>query len=246
MVRAVKGTLTFDPNDYDYGPATMAIRTIIVEWADIDWFVPSSASDEEMTRLFDEHNALAHRRAPELFPERVTTRCVQGGWSEFVAWCKRVREQTRWDWRFSILKKLSHDHAKACGWSLDAQAAHVPKGQPKPGDLFFRFDDANGKASVIWNGLLPADSSLQAISNAPAKESAQFYFGHAQADAFNCVRWQLAENHADVTANPFVPLARCYRAGAYPFSLDRDTVVLFRFTADEHVLPRATLLPKRS
>lgn len=47
---------------------------------------------------------------------------------------------------------------------------------------------------------------------------------------FHCVQWQLAEKHADVGANPLVPLLRCYRAGAYPFSLDRDTVVLFRFT----------------
>ncbi|MGE3509588.1 MAG: hypothetical protein AB7N65_11975 [Vicinamibacterales bacterium] len=70
--------------------------------------------------------------------------------------------------------------------------------------------------------------------------------GHAQVDAFECVQWQLAENHGDVSANPFVPLVRCYRAGAYPFSLDRDTVVLFRFTSDERLLPRATLLPSRS
>ena len=45
--------------------------------------------------------------------------------------------------------------------------------------------------------------------------------------------------------NPFVPLLRCYRAGGYPFSLDRDTVVLFRFAADERTLPKATLLPGR-
>lgn len=242
----MKGTLAFDPNEYDYGPATSAIRTLITDWAEIDWFVPSSATDHEVISLFSEHNALAHRYAPEMFPDRVTMRCVPGGWSEFIAWCKRVREQTRWDWRFSILKKLSNDHAKACGWSLDAHASQVPKGQPKPGDLFFRFDDANGKASVIWNNLFPAGSALQVISHEPAKESAQFYFGHAQVDAFNCVQWQLAENHGDVTANPFVPLAGCYRAGAYPFSLDRDTVVLFRFTSDERLLPKATLLPTRS
>lgn len=244
MVLAVKGTLSFDPNDYDYGPATSAIRTLMVEWAEIDWFVPSGATDDEITRLFSAHNVLAHRYAPELFPEHVTIRCVPGGWSEFAAWCKRVREQTRWDWRFSILKKLSNDHAKACGWSLNAHATHVPKGQPKPGDLFFRFDDANGKPSLIWNNVFQHSSALQAISHAPAKESAQFYFGHAEIDAFNCVQWQLAENHGDVTANPFVPLAHCYRAGAYPFSLDRDTVVLFRFASDD--LPRATLLPTRS
>ena len=245
MVLAVSGPLSFDPNEYDYGPASAAIRKIIVEWAGIDWFVPSSATDEEVAGLFGEHNALAHHHAPDLFSQRVAVRCIPGGWSEFIAWCKRVREQTRWDWRFSILKKLSNDHAKARGWSLDGHAADVPKGQPKPGDLFFRFDDANGKPTVIWNGLFPAVSALQTIEHAPAKESAQFYFGHAQADAFHCIQWQLAENAGELTANPFVPLMRCYRMGAYPFSLDTDTVVIFRFTSHERLLPKATLLPPR-
>ena len=113
------GSLTFDPNDYDYGPATTAIRALILEWAAIDWFVPSNASDDELSRLFDEHNALAHRYDSHRFPARVNTRCISGGWSEFTAWCKRMREQTRWDWRWSVLKQLSSKHSKACDWSLE-------------------------------------------------------------------------------------------------------------------------------
>jgi len=246
MVRSVKGLLGFDPNDYDYGPATSAVRTIIVEWTEIDWFVPSGATDDDLGRLFGEHNALAHSLAPELFAARVEIRCVSGGWSEFMAWCKRVRAQTRWDWRFATLKKLSNDHAKANGWSLDRQAPRIPMGLPRPGDLFFRFDDAGGKPSVMWNGMFPPISALQTLAETPAAESAQFYFGHAQADVFSCIQWQLADDNDDLTSNPFVPLVRCYRAGAYPFSLDRNTVVLFRFTADERLLPKATLLPTRS
>ncbi|MBA3463378.1 MAG: hypothetical protein H0T46_25710 [Deltaproteobacteria bacterium] len=207
--------------------------------------MPADATDQELTELFDEHNAVAHRHAPALFPAHVEARCVSGGWSEFAAWCKRVRDQTRWNWRFSILKTLSNDHAKARGWSLDAQAAHIPRGLPRPGDLFLRLDGADGKTMVLWNGLFLPISARPTIAHASSNESAEFYFDHAHADVFHCIQWQLAENHGEPSANPFIPLLRCYRAGAYPFSLDRDTVVLFRFTADERLLPRATLLPTR-
>lgn len=241
----VKRTLAFDPNDYDYGPATHAIRTLLTTWAEIEWFVNSSETDDVVTARFVEHNALAHRYAPELFPSSVTISCVSGGWPEFIAWCKRVREQTRWDWKFSILKTLSRDHAMACGWSLQAQALHLPAGPLRPGDLFVRFGDDHGAPSVIWNNLFPTDTAFAGLAHTAGQESVGFYVGHAQVDAINAIQWQLAENHGDMTENPFVPLVSCYSAGAYPFSLGRDAVVLFRFAADERFLPRATLLPPR-
>lgn len=244
MVFAVRGPLQFDPNEYDYGPATAAIRSILVDWVGVDWFEPSGAPDEELIRLFQEHNVLAHHAAPDLFANRVSVDVVSGGWSEFSSWCKRVRAQTRWDWKFNVLKKLSHEHSRANGWSLDAHAPQVPVGSPKPGDLFVRFNDASGKTTLIWNGFLPAPD-LQTIGRTSAADSAQFYFAHAQSDAFSAIQWQLAEKRCDSSGNPFVPLLHCYFAGGYPFSLDRNTVVVFRFTADEDALPKATLLSSR-
>lgn len=236
MIFAVKRPLAFDPNEYDYGPATAAIRSIVVEWAAVDWFEPSGVTDAELIQIFEEHTALAHRAAPQLFGARVNVRVVAGGWSEFGAWCKRVREQTTWDWKFSVLKN-SHDHSTANGWSLETHAPQVPLGVPKAGDLFVRFNPT----ALVWNAFLPAPD----LGNlGRASDSAQFYFGHAQSDAFTAIEWQLAEKSVDAGSNPFVPLVRCYRAGGYPFSLGRDTVVLFRFTADEGALPRATLLKR--
>jgi hypothetical protein len=243
MVFAVKGVLKFDPNEYDYGPATAAIRSIVLEWVEVDWFEPTGAPDEELVRMFQNHNALAHHAAPELFANAVNVRVVSGGWSEFSSWCKRVRAQPRWDWKFSVLKKLSHEHSKTNGWSLETHAPQVPLRSPKPGDLFLRFITTDGKAAIVWNGFLPAPE-LQTLGRPTAAESAQFYFGHAQSDAFSGIQWQLAEKRGDLSRNPFVPLLQCYRSGGYPFSLDRDTVVMFRFIADEGALPKATLLTR--
>ena len=241
----MKGTLKFDPNEYDYGPATTAIRSIVIEWSSVDWFEPSGAPDEELIRLFQDHNSLAHRAAPELFANQINVRVVSGGWSEFSAWCKRVRARADWDWKFSVLKKLSHEHSKARGWSLDAHAPQVPLGPPKPGDLFVRFNTTDGKAALVWHGLLPAPD-LQTLGRSTTAESAQFYFEHARSDAFSSIQWQLTEKRGDLSGNPFIPLLQCYRLGGYPFSLDRDTVVVFRFTADGSALPRATLLSGRN
>jgi hypothetical protein len=243
MVFAVKGPLKFDPNEYDYGPATAAIRSIVVDWVDVDWFEPTGAPDDELLRLFHTHNAMAHRLAPELFAERVNAHVVSGGWSEFSSWCKRVRAQTRWDWKFSVLKKLTYEHSMAHGWSLNAHAPNVPAGQPRSGDLFVRFNTTDGKAALVWNGFLPAPELTTLGRSA---ENAQFYFGHAQSDAFSGIEWQLAEKRGDLMGNPFVPLLQCYRSGGYPFSLDRDTTVIFRFSANEGALPKATLVSSRS
>ena len=44
-------------------------------------------------------------------------------------------------------------------------------------------------------------------------------------------RRQLVEKTPAMTTNPFLPLILCYGVGAYPFSLGRDSTVLFHFTA---------------
>ncbi len=232
----------FDPYDYDYGPATSQIRTILLEWAEIDWFEPTGTTDEDAERLFREHDTCAHKHAPELFAERVEIRSVFGGWPEFSAWCHRVRSQPAWDWKFSTLKKLSRDHATAHGWSLESEARRTPNGPPRPGNLFWRVDSA-GEDAVIWQHVLPARrAAIEALPRPQARDSANFYLSYAETDAMACMQWQLADPRAELAANPFLPLVRCYRAGAYPFSLDRNTVVLFRFAADEANLPKATLL----
>lgn len=243
MVLAVKRPLTFDPNVYDYGPATAAIRSIVAEWAAVDWFEPSDVSDEALVRLIEDQHALVHHLAPQLLPKHVNVRVVAGGWSEFRSWCKRVRAQSRWDWKFAVLKKLAHEHSLANGWSIDAHAPSVPLGQPRAGDLFVRFNSTNGKPAVIWNSFLAAPE-LGTLGR--SAESAHFYFEHARSDAFSCIEWQLAEKRGDSSGNPFIPLLQCYRSGGYPFSLDRETMVVFRFAADEGALPKATLLSGRS
>lgn len=36
----MKRALGFDPREYEYGPATEAIRQILLDWETIDWFAP--------------------------------------------------------------------------------------------------------------------------------------------------------------------------------------------------------------
>src|SRR5690242_8790545 len=89
------------------------------------------------------------------------------------------------------------------------------------------FGDGRGGMTVVWKGFVagyPVDTTP-----GPMHDSAHFYFSYAHQDVIHAVQWQLAENIDDVMRNPFLPLLRCYRAGGYPFSLGRDTIVLFRF-----------------
>lgn len=227
----MKRSLGFDPRDYDYGAPTEAIRSILTEWIEIDWFEPNPATRDHAVRLFHEHQRLARAVAPELFPADIDIRVVCGGRGDFVSWCQRVRSQTSWDWKFSALKELSKQHATALGWSLEAHAQRVPMGIPRAGDLFVRFSDSNGSEHLVWNNVFPELHALDALPREGFRESADFYLGHAHGDAIECLTWQLAENTAELRGNPFLPLLLCYEAGAYPFSLDRDTVVLFSFDA---------------
>lgn len=214
----MKAPLTFEPNEYDYGVATEAIRAVLAEWAEIDWFEPSAATAEHVASLFREHQRLAHALAPELFPLDITIRDVTGDRDEFTSWCQRVRSETAWDWKFSILKKLSNEHAQARGWSPEMEAADAPLGHARPGDMFFVIGDKTTaqRRQVIWNSILTMPSALDALPRQGFGEAARFYISYAHNDALDCMKWQFAERSADMRTNPFLPLLLCYEAGAYP------------------------------
>jgi hypothetical protein len=240
----VRAVLGFDPRGCEYGPATSSIRTILLEWADIDWFEPAAGGEAEALRLFREHNAIAHAHDPDRFAERIELGCEAGDWERFAALCAAVRN-SGWDWRLSILKQLSSDHAEARGWRLDDQVAG-PEDAPRPGELFYRIRYPSGQAGAMWRPIGDGHPELEALPG-ELGESARFYYGYAHADGLDSIKWQLAEGHDDLAGNPFYRLVRCYRAGFYPFSLGRSTVTLFRFTAAPapRALPRATLLRRR-
>lgn len=227
----MKGSLGFDPRDYDYGPATSAVHSILTEWSEIDWFEAGESEPIDAANLFREHQRLANAYDPEAFPASISIDYVEGNWPTFVDWCKRVRSNSKWDWKFSALKTLSSKHEKACGWSAEAEAPLLTS-SPRPGDLFFKARDATGNTFVMWNGVMPKITALDALPREPLGESARFYLGYAQGDALDCIKWQFAERSPDLSRNPFLPLLLCYGAGSYPFSIDRDTVVLFRFARD--------------
>ena len=224
----MRGSFSFDPAQGEYGSATVAIRQIFAEWAAIDWFVPplDPTAAARAAELFRKHNEQGRLHQPELFPERVETGAVWGSWPGFAALSQRVRAQS-WDWKFSILKKLSGDHAEALGWTLDDQVkncAMLAQGvQPRPGDLFFRFGE-----HVMWTGMSPK-LDLRAIVPREYVEAADWYLSYAHMDMLDCLQWQLAEDDNRLERNPFLPLLRCYAAGFYPFSLSLNMVDLFAF-----------------
>jgi len=226
----MKGTLRFDPAEYEYGPATPAVRQLLLTWAAVDWFVPprDTAAAAQAGQLFAQHQARAQKVLPERFPAPVEIQLIPGAWPEFAALCQRVQTQS-WDWKYSTLKRLALAHAEARGWSLNDQARHagpldaiVP---PRPGDLFFRFGE-----HVMWNSTDP-ELDLRAAVPAQYVEVAGWYRSYANMDAIDSLQWQLAEGDNRLDSNPFVPLIGCYAAGFYPFSLGPTAVVLFSFTA---------------
>lgn len=237
----MKSTLLFDPRDYDYGPATDAIRSIFATWVEIDWLGPSTVSDETAAELFRNHQRLAHAHDSSRFPLELDLRVVTGDPAAFTSWCDRVRGQATWDWKYSVLKQLSHEHAQARGWKAEDDARVIsPAEPPRPGELYFRFGEPE---QLIWNTVLPMPAGLASLVPDTFGNAASFYVLYAHNDAVDAMKWQLAERSADMRANPFLPLLHCYRAGVYPFSLDRTNVVLFQFAGAP--LPRARLLTRR-
>jgi hypothetical protein len=220
----------FDSAQGEYGPATAAVRQILTEWGEVDWFAPptSHAARARAVALFQEHNAQARARLPDLFPEDIDVRPLVQGWTDFAELYERVRTQS-WDWKYSALKQLSFEHSKALGWSLQDQgqfAVPLADGaRPRPDDLFIRLEE-----HVMWAGAFVSPRRERRAELPPEHAKlADWYLGYASMDMTECLEWQLAEKSSRLDGNPFLPLLRCYAAGFYPFSLDRHTVVLFAF-----------------
>jgi hypothetical protein len=223
----MKGRFDFDPQSCDYGAATLAVRQILNEWANIDWF--ATYNDVALaTSSFREHHAKARAMMPDGFPEHLRIECANGNWRDFHAFCTRVRAPgADWDWKFSALKELSHRHSQERGWSLEDHAREVTaESPPKPSDLFVRIGDVG-----IWYGIGPKIAFHDFLSRENA-DIASWYHSYALMDLIKCLEWQLAEGSDLLDGNPFMPLLRCYGAGRYPFVLAPDEAVLFGF-ADE-------------
>lgn len=235
----MKGLLKFDPDDYDYGVASMAIRALLKEWADVDWFVPGAneAARVRAMRLFEEHHVAAHHALPEVFGPKVEIRTRYGGWNDFHALYEMVSEDVRyragqpgrgWDWKFEGLKQMTSAHSEARGLDIESQARLISaEYPPQPGELFFRLPGS--ETGFIWSSPFP---DLELRSRLPANDAAvaNWYVGYANMDAMEAIEWQLAERSNDLTTNPFVPLLRVYAEGFLPFSLARNEVVLFAFS----------------
>jgi hypothetical protein len=225
----VRGKLAFDPAQYDYGGATPAVRQVLLEWADVDWFAPplDAGAQALASALFQEHNALARVHMPDVFPANVEVESEVAGWEAFADLCERVRAPSAWDWKYSALKRLSLHHSNARAWSKDDEAQRCVTldsgAQPRPGDLFVRLGDM-----VIWTAVAPKIQFEDALPPDRAAIAA-WYLSYANMDIMECIEWQLAERDQSLEANPFVPLLRCYATGFLPFALDATTVVLFAF-----------------
>lgn len=230
----VRGAPGLDPKACRYGAATPAVQQILSEWFAIDWFEPPGAGAEvSALAAFEEHHRRAQAYASDLFVRGLDLRTVRGSWTTFTELCSRVRAPSGWDWKFSALKPLSHRHADAVGWSLDAWAraegaAFVPSVDATHGmraeGLFFRVGE-----TVFWNNV-GAGLDLSTALPKDHAEAGHFYLSYAVMDMIEGLQWQLAEPTADVFAdNPFLPLLRCYAHGLHPFALGRETFVLFAF-----------------
>lgn len=202
----MKAELEVDPRAYDAGPASPAIAQLCDVWLAIDWFAPAVVGDDVARQLFVEHQHRAYAST------RIAIEIARGDAAAFADWCTRVRTQSGWDWKMSILKVLSHDHARAHRWTPEAHVARYGAGA-----LFYHYEPA----FLGWRTFAPRLDG----------EHAGFYAGYAHADLLDAFKWQLAEGHSDIAGagNPFAPLVELYRAGFYPFSLARDRVVLFAF-----------------
>ncbi len=232
----MKGILEFDPDEYTYGESTIAVRTLVKEWANVDWFAPATGEPRRLRaiRLFEEHHAATHAKLPDVFGARVEVRSRLGDWKAFRALYEQVSaevryrkgEPTAWDWKFGGLKAMTRAHSEARGFRLDDVAKDAAQLHSHgPGDLFFKVNEG-----VIWNWVGP---KLDLRERLPAREAevGNWYVNYANMDLTEAIEWQLAERSDDLATNPFVPLLRCYAEGFYPFSLAPNEVVLFGFAA---------------
>jgi hypothetical protein len=220
----MKGAFNFDLHACDYGEATVAIRSILSEWEQIDWFEAHSSDPAAAIRLFEEHQAKARMIMPDVYPERIAIHSAIGDWADCHAWCQRVRAPGAFDWKYGVLKKLCAHFTNARGWLIEKDSRlATPEDPPSPSDLFFRVGD-----TAVWNSIGPVIQTHETLRHDDA-EIASWYHGYATSDLMECLQCQLALRNDDATTNPFVPLLRCYAAGFYPIGLARDEVVLFAF-----------------
>lgn len=218
----MKGPISVIPSKLDAGPATAAVRSILIDWAAIDWFVPPGGPGQHAQELFAKHCTAAHRHTPTLYSEAVDLEFSSGRWEDFFAMCSRVRSASAFDWKYRVLKILSRDHAQSCGWSSQTEASMLQKEPDGSDTLIHRVGN-----HVFWCSPVPK-LDLAALSKEHA-ESAQFYLSYASIDAIDAVQWQLADPRSPLAENPFMPLLRCYAAGFYPFMISATSVIMFSF-----------------
>jgi hypothetical protein len=224
----MKAAFDFNPNACDYGVATIAVRSLLTEWAGIDWFVPPAQPDAKAIGLFEEHQVKAKLALPRAVPRAIDVRVERGGWASFASLCTEVRAPKRtFDWKYGSLKQLTRHHSQAQDWnaSRDLSLRAGVGEMPRPGDLFLRLN----QETAVWT-LSSGALDLHGVGPDDG-EVAAWYRGYAWMDLLSAVEWQLAARAHDLSRNPFVPLVSCYRAGFYPFGIDEDEFVLFRFDA---------------
>lgn len=220
----MKRALRFDPTGCDYGPASASVRTVLNEWAGVDWFVPPRGGRASVhgVRLFERHLTAAHAYKSGAVDRNAEVQTVAGGWQRFSALCERVRNPQSWDWKYSGLKPLSLAHSEARGWRRSEAAS----GRTFPADnpLFLRHNDA-----IIWMPVFRDGDDEGAPPPPEHASDALWYRSYADMDCYECLEWQLAEPAAPLVANPFYALLRCYAEGWYPFALGPASFVLFAF-----------------
>lgn len=245
----MRGTLDFDPAAHSWGPATTAIRTMLLDWASVDWFAPATRPAARAMRLFEEHLARVRRVAPDLLPEgAIEVRVAPGGFAELAHLVSSVRatpppprtsgltgflERLRggtppaspatFDWKFGVLKKVLHRHTQRRGWSREAEARRIlgdrDATQARSSDLYFLVGD-----TALWRTTPAVDID---VPSGDGREAAVWYHSGACVDFTECIEWQLAAGTPDTRWNPFLPLVRCYVAGYYPVFLGPRTVSLW-------------------
>ena len=122
-----------------------------------------------------------------------------------------------WDWKYGGCKPMANAHARGRGWDPAKPDPIVDGLHVRVGDMVFR------------NALGPEIPALVELA-AEAREQARFYLEYVAFDLGLAIDWQLAEGHADTSANPLAPLGAIYANGGYPFALGRDHFTLFEFT----------------
>lgn len=196
----MKGTLDFDPDARDYGPASPQIRAVIREYADVDWFEPGGDLDAA-ARAFHEHETLAQ------FPH-AALELVTGTRDDFANLCATVRNpDLKWQWRMTVLKQLAHEHTQAHGWRLEDH---------QPGGVFIRVGD-----HTLWSVSWPK-IHLDFDGN--------WYRSFANGDSVDAIQWWLAEPTATTNPFVPLLRCYSLGAYPFSLSRDKVVLFAFKFT----------------